>query len=90
MQHRGGSKSFARQRDLPVRCTVTGPGGHADDVRVSVVETGHRVHKMWAVLRVAADAAALPGRRTRSCEFTIDGQGGWPGATVVVNVTDRR
>ena len=87
MQHRGGHKSFAKQLNLPVRCTITAASDQSGGVRVSVVETGHGVHKMWALLRVTADPGAAPDRRKQSCAFTIDGQGGWPSATVVVKVT---
>jgi len=88
MQHAWGPKSFAKQLDLPVRCTITAT--HDDDsargVHVSIVATGHGLHKMWAQVRVTADTDAPPGRHTRSCEFTIDEQGDWPIATLSVRV----
>ena len=33
-----------------------------------------------------AKELARPGKRTRSIEFTIDGEGDWPEATIVVKV----
>ncbi len=57
MQRFGRPKSFAKQSGQPVRCTVTSPEGAAASVHVSVVETGHKVHKMWAKLGIAADRA---------------------------------
>ncbi len=86
MQRFGRPKSFAKQSGLPVRCTVTSPEGAAPGVHISVVETGHKVHKMWATLRIAAAQSASCGRRSRSIEFTIDGEGDWPPATLDVDV----
>ena len=86
MQRFGRPKSFAKQSGLPVRCTVSSPQGAAAGVHVSVVETGHKVHEMWAKLRIAADQSASRGRRRRSIEFTIDGKGDWPPATIIVAV----
>ncbi len=86
MQRFGRAKSFAKQSGLPVRCTVSSPQGTASGVHVSVVETGHKVHEMWAKLRIAAAQSASRGRRRRSIEFTIDGEGDWPPATIIVAV----
>ncbi len=90
MQHAGGHKSFAKQRDLPVTCTITATGdygaGPSGGIHLSVVATGHGLHKMWAQVRITIDADAPAGRHKRSCEFTIDGQGDWPIATLLVNV----
>lgn len=85
MQRFGRSKSFAKELGLPVRCTISRPSS-ADGVRVSVLQTSHGLHKMRAKLRVAATADARPGKRKRSIEFTIDGEGDWPQATMVVKV----
>ena len=93
MQHAGGHKSFAKQRDLPVGCTISATrgrgGGSSRGIDVSVVATGHGLHKMWAELRITADADAPARRHRRSCEFTIDGQGDWPIATLLVKVGGR-
>ena len=86
MQHAGGHKSFAKQRDLPVTCTITATGGSSGGIHTSVVATGHGLHKMWAQVRITIDADAPAGRHEWSCEFTIDGQGDWPIATLLVNV----
>ncbi len=86
MQRFGRPKSFAKQAGLPVRCTVTSPEGAAAGVHVSVVETGHKVHKMWAKLGIAADRGASLGRHVRSIEFTIDEEGDWPRPTIIVEV----
>ncbi|MCH8261341.1 MAG: hypothetical protein IIC46_14175, partial [Planctomycetes bacterium] len=90
MQRFGRAKSFAKELGLPVRCEVSrpssAPGNRSDGVRVSVLHTSHGLHKMRATLRVAATVGARRGRRTRIIEFTIDGEGDWPEATVVVKV----
>lgn len=90
MQRFGRSKSFAKALGLPVRCTISrpssAPGNRSDGVRVSVLQTSHGLHKMRAKLRVSASGDAPPGKRTRSIEFTIDGRGDWPRATIVVKV----
>ena len=86
MQRFGRSKSFAKELGLPVRCTISAPGSRSDGVRLSVLETSHGLHKMWAKLRVVAAVGARPGKRKRHVEFTIDGEGDWPRATVVVTV----
>ena len=86
MQRFGRSKSFAKELGLPVRCTISAPGNRSDGVRLSVLQTSHGLHKMWAKLRVVAAVGARPGKRKRSIEFTIDGEGDWPRATVVVTV----
>ncbi len=85
MQRFGRSKSFAKESNLLVRCSISCPR-EADGVRMSVLQTSHGLHKMRARLRVSATAGARPGKRKRSIEFTIDGQGDWPRATVVVKV----
>ena len=95
MQRFGRAKSFAKALGLPVRCTISAPGisaptpapgNRSDGVRVSVLQTSHGLHKMRAKLRVSASSKARPGKRTRHVEFTIDGEGDWPRATIVVKV----
>ncbi len=90
MQRFGRAKSFAKETGLPVRCEISrpssAPGNRSDGVRVSVLHTSHGLHKMRAKLRVSATAGARPGKRKRSIEFTIDGEGDWPRATMVVKV----
>ena len=88
MQRFGRAKSFAKELGLPVRCTIStpAPGIRSDGVRVSVLETSHGLHKMRAKLRVSASGEARPGKHTRHVEFTIDGEGDWPRATIVVKV----
>ena len=86
MQRFGRSKSFAKERGLPVVCTVSEPGDDDRGVGVSVVETGHTIHRLRARLRVQASRSASPGSRRRSIKFTIDGHGGWPTAAIVVTV----
>jgi len=87
MQRFGRSRSFAKERGLPVVCTVS--GGGADGVRVSVVETGHSIQRLRARLRVEARRGAPTGRSRRAIDFTIDGQGDWPAAALVVTVRER-
>jgi len=86
MQRFGRSKSFAKGFGLPVSCVVSQPRNDDPGVRISIEETGHTLHHLQARLRVEVAAGTRPGRRRRSIEFTIDGQGGWPTATVVVRV----
>ena len=90
IQRFGRVKSFAKETGLPVRCEISrpssAPGNRSDGVRVSVLHTSHGLHKMRAKLRVSASGDARPGRRKRHVEFTIDGEGDWPKATVVVKV----
>ena len=85
MQRFGRAKSFAKELGLPVRCKINRPSS-ADGVQLSVLQTSHGLHKMRAKLRVSAAAGARPGKRTRSIEFAIDGEGDWPEATVLVKV----
>jgi hypothetical protein len=86
MQRFGRNKSFAKEANLPVDCDVSSHARDQRGVRVTVAETNHGVHMLRAELRVAADPGAPPGRTKRSVYFTIDGEGGWPTATVVVDV----
>jgi hypothetical protein len=85
MQRAGRPKSFVKEFGLPVRCSISAADDDGD-VRLVVVETGHKVHRMWAKLRVEASSWASPGARTRFVEFTINGEGGWPTAKVVITV----
>ena len=86
MQRFGRNKSFAKEANLPVDCDVSARRSNGGGVRVSVTKTDHSLHLLRARLRVAADPGAQPGRTKRSVNFTIDGEGGWPTATVVVDV----
>jgi hypothetical protein len=86
MQRFGRNKSFAREANLPVDCDVSAHAHDQRGVRVTVSGTDHGVHMLRARLRVAADPGAQPGRTKRSVYFTIDGESGWPTATVVVDV----
>ena len=86
MQRFGRSKSFAKTTGLPVLCVVSQTSDEDPGVRFSILETGHSVHHLRAQLLVEVGPDARPGRRRRSIDFTIDGQGGWPTATVVVSV----
>jgi hypothetical protein len=86
MQRVGRSRSFAKERGLPVVCTVS---GGADGVRISVIETGHSLQRLRARLRVEARRETPPGRIRRAIDFTIDGQGDWPAAALVVTVRER-
>jgi len=86
MQRAGQHKSYAKQRRLPVQCTIY-PNDLADGIVVNVIETGHKVHLMWAQLRVTTITQTPQGLRKRSAAFEIDGQGGWPTATVMIKVT---
>lgn len=85
MQKAFHSKSFVEEMGLPVRCRVLGTGAD-DGMSVSVTATGHGIHRMWATLYVHALDDADPGTRIRLLDFTIDGDGGWPRATVYVHV----
>ena len=86
MQRFGRTKSFAKEANLPVDCDVSARRPDRGGVRVSVAETGHSLHILRAKLRITADPGARPGRTKRSVDFTIDGEGGWPTATVIVDV----
>jgi hypothetical protein len=86
MQRFGRNKSFAKEANLPVACDVSSHARDQRGVRVTVTNTDHSLHMLRARLRVAADPDAQPGRTKRSVHFTIDGEGGWPTATVVVDV----
>ncbi|MCH8825182.1 MAG: hypothetical protein IH984_16935 [Planctomycetes bacterium] len=87
MQRMGRSKSFAKERGLPMRCKITRPD-KPDDVRVVVVHTEHTVHKMRAKLRVSASSQAPKSKHKWRADFELDGQGDWPQATIVVKVQD--
>jgi hypothetical protein len=86
MQRFGRHKSFAKEANLPVDCEVSAHPAGQGGVRATVATTGHGLHMLRARLRVAADPGARPGRRKRSVDFVIDGEDGWPTATVVVDV----
>lgn len=85
MQKNWMSKSFVTELGLPVRCRVLTPG-NADQVSLTVTGTGHGLHKLWAELEILAYSDAKSGTRERKLDFTINGQGGWPQATVIIEV----
>lgn len=87
MQRLGRSKSFAKERGLPMRCKITRPD-KPDDVRVVVLHTEHTVHKMQAKLRISASRQAPKSKHKWRADFELDGQGDWPQATIVVTVRD--
>lgn len=87
MHRFGRSKSFAKERGLPMRCKITRPD-KPDDVRVVVVHTEHSVHKMRAKLRVSASRQAPQSKHKWRADFELDGQSDWPQATIVVKVRD--
>ena len=70
---------------LPVRCRVITPGS-SDQVSLTVTGTGHGLHKLWAELEILAYSDAKRGTRERRLEFTINGKGDWPQATVIIDV----
>ncbi len=80
-------KSYAKRPGLPVTCRLVGTGA-SDGVATRVIETGHRLHYMWATIRISAAPDAAPGARKRTADFTIDGEGQWPKVTVVIKVRD--
>ena len=86
MQRTFEHKSFAKERGLPVVCSLTAQGAQKSDVKFRVVDTGHRLHWMWAKVHVEAAPEAEPGRHKWVADFTIDGESGWPQATLVVEV----
>lgn len=85
MQKAWRSKSFVKETGLPVRCRVISPGV-SDQISVSVTGTGHGLHMLWAELEILAYSEAKPGTRERKLNFTINGQGGWPQPTVIIDV----
>lgn len=86
MQRALEHKSYAQRRGLPVRCIIRGSENDGG-IDVHVVRTGHRVHMMWATLSIHAAPAAVPGTsQSRHLAFTISDQGGWPEATVLIQV----
>jgi hypothetical protein len=90
MQRFGRSKSFAKALGLPVSCVVSQARDDEPGVRISVLGTEHTLHHLRARLLIEVDPNAHPGKRRRSIDLTIDGQGGWPTATVVVSVGSSR
>lgn len=87
MQRTFEHKRYAKERGLPVRCEVQPAKAASQDVTVRVVETGHRVHIMWATLEIAVKPDAKSGIHKRIADFTIDDQGNWPRVTILVRVT---
>lgn len=79
-------KSYAKQPGLPVTCRLIPKSGNATGVSVKVINTGHRIHFISAEVQVTASPDASPGVNNYEAEFTIDGQGGWPRANLVVTV----
>ena len=86
MQRAFEHKSFAKDRGLPVVCQLTRSDGGGERVTARVVDTGHRLHIMWAKIQVHADSDARPGASKWVADFTIDGKSGWPKVTMVVSV----
>jgi hypothetical protein len=88
MQRLTRSKSFTITRafGLPVTCTVSGDDIDADGVRVWAVQTNHTVHHLKARLRVRAGQGISSTTATRSIDFSVDGEDGWPTARLVVKV----
>ena len=86
MQRTFEHKSFAKERGLPVVCQLTGMETQNGDVRLRVVDTGHRLHYMWAKIQVEASPEAQPCRRKWVGDFSIDGESGWPEVAIVVVV----
>jgi len=87
MQRFWEHKSYAKKANLSVTCTLIHETQADDGVVVTVMDTGHKLHLMWADIQIIAAPDAAEGVRKRRFEFTIDGQGGWPDATVVIRVT---
>lgn len=85
MQKDWRSKSFVKETGLPVRCRVISPGV-SDQISVTVLSTGHGLHMLWAELEILAYSDAKRGTRERRLDFTINGKGDWPQATVIVEV----
>lgn len=72
MQRFGRSKSFAKERGLPMRCQITRPNSansSPNDVRVVVVHTEHTLHKMRAKLRVSAKSPGSAEQAQVACGF---------------------
>ena len=87
MRRLGRRGNTDEKRALQVDCTVKTPRKD-DGVRLSVVHTGHADGKLQARVYVATDPTATPGRRKRRVSFTVADEGGWPKATVVVDVRE--
>ena len=85
MQKDWKSKNYVTDMGLPVRCRVITPG-RSDQVSLTVTATGHGLHMLWAELEILAYSDAKPGTRERKLDFTINGQGGWPQAKVIIEV----
>jgi hypothetical protein len=88
-------KSYAKQRGLPVGCWIRLPddvpesaGSHSalDPITISVVDTGHSLHTMWAKLEITAVDTTSPGVYQRIADFGIDGETGWPAVTMAITV----
>ena len=84
MTRHGVGRHFAKEFNLPVFCRVDAPG--RDGLQVSVTEAGHKISRMWATVVVRATYDATPGKRARRATFTIDGEGGWPVARLIIDV----
>lgn len=85
MQKTFASKNFVKEMGLPVICRIKG-SNTSDRVSMSIMETGHGIHRLWAKLSIHASDAAKPGRRMRLLDFTIEGRNDWPQVTVYVHV----
>ena len=89
MQRFWEHKSYAKKTNLPVTCAWVPETQDDDGVTVTVMDTGHKLHLMWADLQIVAAPDAAKGVRKRQFELTIDGKGGWPRATVAIRVIDK-
>ncbi len=85
MQKTFASKNFVEEMGLPVICRLKG-SNTSDRVSVSITDTGHGIHRMWAKLFIHASDGAEPGRRLRLLDFTIEGRNDWPQVMVYVHV----
>lgn len=85
MQRTFHSKSYVKEMGLPVICRIKG-SNTSDRISMSIKDTGHGLHRMWAMLSLHASGSARPGPRTRVLEFTINGEGDWPQVVIHIDV----
>lgn len=90
MQRWHEHKNFASQRGLPVSCRIDG-GNAGDGLSIRVEQTGHKVHMLWAKLRIRADrGAAVDSTHHRRASFTIADQSGWPEPRIRIHIDTAR